>query len=164
MNGTNGDFVMEESYAGLCTIFLLGDWCPEGECNTCGRPIIKDVGSDRYLAFQDRNKAVFKWNATQKTFVPSAGIVVSFVNTTGCGNAPACFIKEYFTWHDANNDGSWLVCGNGHRCEPDFAELAGVQNNDWQYNYFVDLMQDDFSFTGVAELGYWHWKVCVEID
>ena len=24
---------------------------------------------------------------------------------------------------------------------------------------FVDLMQDDFSFTGVADYGYWHWKV-----
>lgn len=157
MNGTAGDFVMEESYAGLCTIFLLGNWCPEGECNTCGRPIIKDVGSERYLAFQDRNKAVFKWNATQKTFVPSAGIVVSFVNKTGCGNAPACFLKEYFTWHDANNDGSWLSNG-----EPDFTELAGVENGDgrtWSYNYFVDLMQDDFSFTGVAQFGYWHWKV-----
>ena len=27
-------------------------------------------GENRYLAFQDRNKAVFKWNVTQKTFVP----------------------------------------------------------------------------------------------
>ena len=162
MNGTYGDFVMEESYAGLCTIFLLGNWCPEGECNTCGRPIIKEhTNGNRYLAFQDRNKAVFKWNATQRTFVPSAGIVISFVNSTGCGNQPVCFQKIYYAWHDSDNNGGWEICNN-NRCEPDFNELRIVENGDgetWQYNYFVDLMQDDFSFVGVAELGYWQWKV-----
>jgi hypothetical protein len=162
MNGTDGDFVMEESYAGLCTIFLLGNWCPEGECNTCGRPIIKDVGENRYLAFQDRNKAVFRWNATQKTFVPSAGILVSFVNASGC-RSPICYTKIYYTWHDANNDGSWMKCssnGGASPCVVDFTEVVPVQNQDgFKYNYFVDLMQDDFSFTGVGEYGYWHWAV-----
>jgi hypothetical protein len=36
---------------------------------------------------------------------------------------------------------------------------ANGDGHTWQYNYFVDLMQDDFSFTGVAKTGFWQWKV-----
>lgn len=165
INGTGGDWVMEESYVGVCTVFLLGNWCPDGHCNKCGRPHMFDKKGTRYLAFTERDKSIFKWNATQKKFVPCAGIVKTFVNVTSSRknnqlhNGPGYYTIHY-TWHDSNNDGSWMVAGN-----PDLEELTLVSEPDsryggnWSYNYFVDLMQDDFSFTGVAQTGYWQWSV-----
>eukprot|EP01047_Picozoa_sp_COSAG01_P052203 COSAG01_NODE_5467_length_4243_cov_50.334701_4_plen_468_part_00 len=190
INGTDGDWVMEASYAGICTIFLLGNWCPEGECNTCGRPHMVDLNGTRYLAFTDRDKSLFKWNQTTEKFVPCAGIVKSFVNVTnvnlgsGEGNGPG-YDKIYYTWHDSNNDGTWMLSTRAGKV-PDLQELAIVTTPDsrgggnwscecvvcslWLHtclantcsvtdNYFTDLMQDDFSFTGVAESGYWQWRV-----
>ena len=77
------------------------------------------------------------------SFRPSAGIVVSYVNSSGCGNNAPCFDRIYYTWHDADNNGGWEICSN-KRCQPDYDELRIVQNGDgkaWQYNYFVDLLQ-----------------------
>jgi hypothetical protein len=50
---------------------------------------------------------------------------VSFVNSSNCGNAPVCFEKIYYTWHDSDNNGGWEIC-ESNECEPDFRELQIV--------------------------------------
>ena len=90
-----------------------------------------DRNGTRYLAFTDRDKSLFKWNTTQRKFVPCAGIVKSFVNVTetnfgaGEGNGPG-YDKIYYTWHDSNNDGTWML----NTREPDLQELAVVTTPD----------------------------------
>ena len=121
----------------------------------------------RYLIMQRVWKTIYKHNTTTDQFVPCAGLVVLFYNDTHDHNEGDGGAKAIFVWNDANNDGSWHT-GGASGGSPDWDELRTFDGNDAtvpggrpeaNWHYFYDMVQDDFSFTGVHEYGYWRWEV-----
>ena len=97
----------------------------------------------RYLVYQNAYKTVLKWNETRRTWVPSAGLVLSFYNDTRAHGAFPGVIP--FIWHDANNDGAWRLTNEGG---PDWSELSifrGFEATDGgRWTFLADLV----SWTG----------------
>ena len=58
-----------------------------------------------------------------------------------------------YVWHDADNNGGWRDKDD----TPQWEELRVFNKPDTPnsptWNYFFDMCQEDFSFTGVSDLG-----------
>ena len=159
-NATDGDWKMDDIYAGVgCTFLLTPDEVVPAGFLGGGQPALVMRHGVKYLIYQNTYKTVLKWNTTRKVWVPSAGLVLSFYNDSK--SAPGDHTIA-FNWHDANNDGSWRL-GHGGSGGPDFDELTifrGFEATDGgRWTFLADLVQDDLSFVGITRLGYWHWEV-----
>ena len=172
-NVSDGDWSVSKAYEGLAARWVLypNEYVPPnapGGSHANGPAFVERHGVT-YLVLQMREKQVYKYNASRDTFVPCAGIVVSYVNITDPNAKPRNgqpvqdqWDTIEFVWHDANNDGTWTLPVPGtHTAQPDYSELEPFEKENFRgWNYFYEAVQDDLSFIGPdGNQGFWHWAV-----
>ena len=168
-NATDGDWQIDTIYAGIGANFMLTPDQPLPASHmTGGSPHLLVT----YCVFQKGFKSIYKYNETKDQWVPSAGMVLDVVNETSNNQKHAVETIQPFVWHDTNDDGTWLLGTNGDG-GPDWNELrvfqmrpesssglAGKTAVAANFDYFCDLVQDDFSFLGptLERRGFWQWE------
>ena len=176
-NATDGDWQIDTIYAGIGANFMLtpdqplpAQYARSGPSGAY--PYLLEREGIMYCAFQQGFKSIYKYNETHDRWVPCSGMVLDVVNETN-NQGHAVETIQPFVWHDANDDGTWLLGSNGDG-GPDWNELSvfemkpepssgqtGKTAVAANFDYFCDLIQDDFSFVGptLERRGFWQWEV-----
>lgn len=164
-NVTGGDWSIAKIYEGVAKAWLLDPYQEQvgpADTRNAERGGVRFVirNNITYLVLQHGPKQIYKYNESRDTFTPCAGIVVSFFNDTHQDT------MLQYVWHDANDDGTWVLNNGQNNHPPDWSELRPFAGADLprttfrgNWNGFYEAVQDDLSFLGPAWLGYWHWPV-----